>query len=58
MAEIINLNRARKAKAKTDAQATAAANKIKYGRSKSSKLAEKLEATRLSRAVDDAKRET
>ena len=32
MAEIVNLNRARKAKARTEAEATAAANRAKHGR--------------------------
>jgi hypothetical protein len=31
MAEIVNLNRARKAKAKTEAEKTAANNRIKHG---------------------------
>jgi hypothetical protein len=37
MAEIVNLNRARKAKAKSEAEATAAANRVKHGRSKAEK---------------------
>ncbi len=57
MADIVNLNRARKAKAKAEAQTTAAANRLLHGRNKSSKLAEKLESIRAARAVDDAKRE-
>ena len=57
MAEMLNLNRARKAKAKADAEATAAANRLKHGRSKARKQAEKIEAERAARVVDDAKRE-
>ncbi len=34
MAEIINLRRARKAKAREEAEATAAANRIAFGRTK------------------------
>jgi hypothetical protein len=34
MAEIVNLNRARKVKAKADKQKTAEANRIKHGTSK------------------------
>jgi hypothetical protein len=37
MAEIINLRRARKAKAKTEAESQAAANRIAFGRSKAEK---------------------
>mgnify|MGYP003466133974 CR=1 FL=1 len=31
MGEVVNLNRARKAKAKTEAEKTAANNRVKYG---------------------------
>jgi hypothetical protein len=34
MAEIVNLRRARKAKAKTDAETQAAENRIRFGRTK------------------------
>jgi hypothetical protein len=43
MAEIVNLNRYRKAKAKAEAKETAADNRVRFGRSK----AEKEEAQRL-----------
>jgi len=57
MAEIVNLNRARKAKARDEAQATAAANRIVHGRTKAEKQAAKVEAERRARALDGAKRE-
>jgi hypothetical protein len=37
MAEIVNLNKARKAKAKTESESRAAANRAKYGRTKAEK---------------------
>jgi len=57
MAEIINLNRARKARAKAESQSAAAANRVKFGRDKAHKQAEKIEADRASRLLDDAKRD-
>ena len=57
MAEPINLNKARKAKAAADAKARAAENRAKFGRAKGEKLGAKLEAERARRALDQAKRE-
>jgi hypothetical protein len=57
MTEPINLNRARKARAKTEAQAKAAENRVKFGRGKSEKIVSKLEAERARRALDQTKRE-
>jgi len=57
MAEIVNLNRACKAKARDEAQATAAANRIVHGRTKAEKQAAKVEAERRARELDGAKRE-
>jgi len=56
MAEIVNLNRARKAKARGEAQATATANRIAHGRTKAEKQAAKVEAERRARDLDGAKR--
>ena len=62
MAEIINLNRARKARAAADRKATAAANRSKHGRSKVEKdlsdaerdlMSDKLDAHRRERPEDD-----
>jgi hypothetical protein len=57
MAEIVNLNRARKAKVRDEAQATAAANRAANGRTKAEKQAAKAEAERRNRELDRAKRE-
>ena len=37
MAEIVNLNKARKAKARSEGESCAQANRIKYGRTKAEK---------------------
>jgi len=57
MAEILNLNQARKAKAKTDAKAKAAENRARFGRSKADKALDAARADRLQRDLDGAKRE-
>ena len=57
MAEIINLNRARKAKARVDKQADAQANRAKFGRSKAEKQADAAERARAERDLDGAKRD-
>ncbi|WP_294296931.1 DUF4169 family protein [uncultured Sphingomonas sp.] len=57
MAEIISLNRARKAKAKATKSAEADANRVKFGRTKAQKDAEALEAKRRADLLDGAKRE-
>jgi hypothetical protein len=57
MTEPINLNKARKARAKADAKAAAAENRVRFGRTKSEKQVSKLEAEKARRALDQAKRE-
>lgn len=57
MVEPINLNRARKARARADTKAQAANNRAKFGVAKAEKLVSKLEAERLRRALDQTKRE-
>ncbi|MCI3135611.1 DUF4169 family protein [Phenylobacterium aquaticum] len=57
MSEIVNLNKARKARAQAEAKATAAANRAKFGRTKGDKAAIKLEAAKTTRTLDGAKRE-
>ncbi len=57
MTEPINLNRARKAKARGEAQSKAAENRVKFGRGKAEKAVSKLEAERARRALDQTKRE-
>ncbi len=57
MAEILNLNQARKAKAKTGAKTQAAENRAKFGRTKADKALEAARADKLKRDLDGAKRE-
>ena len=57
MAEPINFNKAKKARAATAAKAQAARNRVTFGRPKTEKLAARLEAERARRALDQAKRE-
>jgi hypothetical protein len=57
MAEPINLNRARKAKARAADQATATANRVKFGRTRAEKIQAKIEAERLARMLDQTRRE-
>lgn len=56
MAEIVNLNRARKAKARTDKRAKAASNRAKHGRTKGEKARDSAEAARLRDMVDGARK--
>ena len=57
MSEPINLNKARKARAKADAKSKAVQNRAKFGRGKAEKAVSELEAARLRRALDQTKRE-
>ena len=58
MAELINLNKARKAKARSDSQATAAQNRAKFGRSKADKALQTARDEKLKQAVDQARRDS
>ena len=57
MAEILNLNQARKAKTKTDARTKAVENRAKFGRTKADKALDAARADKLKRDLDGAKRE-
>lgn len=57
MAEIVNLNKARKAQAKQQAEAQAAANRAKHGRSKADKQRDAAAEARRRALLDGAKRE-
>jgi len=57
MSAPINLNRARKARAKSEAQALAAENRAKFGRAKAERTAAQAEADKLARQVEGHKRE-
>jgi len=57
VAEPINLNKARKAKARAADKAQAAENRVRFGRTKGEKAVSKLEAERDRRGLDAKKRE-
>lgn len=57
MAELINLNRARKAKARAADKAQAAQNRTKFGQTKGQKAVAQLDAERARRELDGKKRE-
>jgi hypothetical protein len=57
VAEPINLNKARKARAQADAKRAAAENRVRFGRTKAEKQVSKLEAERTQRELDEKKRE-
>jgi Arc/MetJ family transcription regulator len=56
MAEIVNLNRVRKAKAKVGAAMAAEINRAKFGRTKAERDAEAAEQARRNALLDGAKR--
>ena len=57
MADIINLRQARKARARTDAEAKAAANRVRFGRTVQEKQADKAEVRRADALLDGVKRD-
>ncbi len=57
MAEVVNLNRARKAKARTAAIVQADANRAAFGRTKAEKTADAAGVARRAALLDGAKRE-
>ena len=57
MAEILNLNKARKARTKADDKTRAAENRAKFGRAKADKALDAARAEKLRRDLDGAKRE-
>jgi hypothetical protein len=57
MAEIVNLNRARKAKARDAAETKAAENRAKYGQTKAERVRLASEKAKLRAVIDGAKRE-
>ena len=57
MAEIVNLNKARKAQARQQAAAEAAANRAKHGRTKAEKANDARAEARRKTLLDGAKRE-
>jgi Domain of unknown function (DUF4169) len=57
MAEIVNLNRVRKAKARGAAEVQAAENRAKYGQTKAERARLASEKTKLRAVIDGAKKE-
>ena len=57
MAEIVNLNKARKAKKQADKSLQADANRAKYGRTKAGKLLDQAETKQRQTLLDGARRD-
>lgn len=57
MSEIVNLNKARKARARTQAKADAAENRVRFGRTRAQTAAAKAEVASLDRRLDGARRD-
>ena len=55
MGEVVNLRRARKAKARIEAQATAATNRAAFGRTRAEKQRDTAARERLDRHLDGAR---
>ncbi len=52
MGDIVNLNKARKSKARSDHEQTAAENRRKFGRTKSARKVEDLEKSKQAKELD------
>ena len=57
MNDIVNFNKAKKARAKQEAKSKTVANRAKFGRTKGEKAIEKAEAAKVVRLLDGARRE-
>jgi hypothetical protein len=57
MVELINLNKARKAKARAAGKARASENRVRFGQTKGEKAVTKLDAERARRELQGKKRE-
>ena len=57
MIEIVNLNRAKKAKARAEAQVEAAQNRVRFGRTKAQKAVSRVEKAKSDALLDGHKRE-
>lgn len=57
MGDVVNLNKARKAKTRVEAKVTADANRAKFGRTKAEKTRDRIEKDRVEKIVDGAKLE-
>lgn len=57
MADLLNLNKARKRKQRADAARTAAENRVKFGRTKAQRQRDEQEATEAARRLEQLRRE-
>jgi hypothetical protein len=57
MGDVVNLNKERKAKARSDAKFVAEANRAKFGRTRAEKDRDRIDKARADRLVDGAKLE-
>jgi hypothetical protein len=57
MADIINLNQARKQRARAEKSAKADENRVRFGRTKAEKAADRAETAKIDRLLDDTKRD-
>ena len=57
MAEVVNFNKAKKAKVRDEDRSQAARNRVAFGRTKAEKTASKIETSKADRALDGARRE-
>ncbi|MCW3834780.1 DUF4169 family protein [Sphingomonas canadensis] len=57
MGDVINLNRARKAKARVEKSARAVENRIRFGRTKEQKAADRAAQEKAARDLDGARRD-
>ena len=57
MGDVVNLNRARKAKAGAERKAAAAANRVAHGRTQAQKALERARADKAARELDGHKRD-
>lgn len=55
MSEIVNLRRVKKARQKAEAALDASANRVRHGRTKGEREAERAETERAARALDGAR---
>ena len=58
MGDVINLNRARKAKARADKEAAAAENRVRFGRTRAEKQKAAAEKSITEKIIDAHKRDT
>jgi hypothetical protein len=57
MADILSFSKARKARARADKDATAAENRVRFGRTKADKLAEQARKAQAEKSIDGHKRD-